>query len=66
MLKDRTVMDLALLTAIKCAAIAIVYYACFAAYDGRKLDTVSHLMGPVSTLPAPQNALVSTNLNRGS
>jgi hypothetical protein len=46
MLKDRTVKDLAVLTAIKFAVIAAIYYACFAAYDGRPVDTTAHLLGP--------------------
>jgi hypothetical protein len=46
MLKDRTAKDLAVLTAIKFAVIAVIYYACFAAYDGRPLDTAAHLLGP--------------------
>ncbi len=54
-------MDLAMLTVIKLAVLAVIYYACFAAYDGRKLDTASHLLGPLSSLNAP----ASTGLNRG-
>lgn len=43
--------DLLLLTLVKAAAIAVIYYACFAAYDGRPVDTVSHLLGPSSPMP---------------
>jgi hypothetical protein len=46
MLKDRTAKDLLLLSLVKAAAIAAIYYLCFAAYDGRPVDAVSHLLGP--------------------
>jgi hypothetical protein len=51
MFHDRTVRDLVVLTLVKASAIAIIYYACFAAYDGRPVDAISHLLGPAS--PAP-------------
>jgi hypothetical protein len=35
MLRDRTAKDLLLLSLVKVAAIAAIYYLCFAAYDGR-------------------------------
>jgi hypothetical protein len=35
-----------LLTLVKGAAIAAIYYLCFASYDGRPIDTDSHLLGP--------------------
>jgi hypothetical protein len=54
MLQDRTAKDLVLLTLVKAAAIAIIYYACFAAYDGQPIDTVTHLLGPSSVNAAPQ------------
>jgi hypothetical protein len=46
MLKDRTAKDLLLLSLVKAAAIAAIYYLCFAAYDGRPVVAVSHLLGP--------------------
>jgi hypothetical protein len=52
MFADRTARDLLLLTLVKAAAIAIVYYACFAAYDGRPVDAVAHFLGPAPHLNA--------------
>lgn len=58
MLRDRTAKDLLLLTVAKVGVIALIYYVCFAAYDGRPVDTVSHLLGPPVLTPqssaAPQ------------
>jgi hypothetical protein len=51
MFEHRTARDLLVLTILKAAAIAAIYYTCFAAYDGRPVDTVSHLLGPAG--PAP-------------
>lgn len=51
MLRDRTAKDLLLLTLVKAAAIAAIYYLCFAAYDGRPVDAVSHLLGPSPVMP---------------
>jgi hypothetical protein len=56
MFKDRTARDLGLLTLVKLAVIVAIYYACFAAYNERPLDTASHLLGP----PA-----ASARLNQG-
>jgi hypothetical protein len=53
MLRDRTAKDLLLLTLVKAAAIAAIYYLCFAAYDGRPVDAVSHLLGPAGETQAP-------------
>jgi hypothetical protein len=47
MLHDRTIRDLGVLTVVKVAVIAALYFALFARYDGRKLDTAAHLLGPV-------------------
>jgi hypothetical protein len=52
MLRDRTAKDLLLLTLVKAAVIVAIYYLCFAAYDGRPVDAVSHLLGPAG--PEPQ------------
>jgi hypothetical protein len=52
MFKDTIIRDLSLVTLAKIALIALIYYACFAAYDGRPVDTASHLLGPV---PASQH-----------
>ncbi len=49
---DRTARDLLLLSLVKAAAIAAIYYLCFAAYDGRPVDAVSHLLGPAGTVPS--------------
>jgi hypothetical protein len=54
MLKDRTSRDLLLLSLVKLAAIVAIYYLCFAAYDGRPVDAVSHLLGPASAPPLKQ------------
>ncbi len=51
MLTDRTAKDLLLLSLVKVAAIAAIYYLCFAAYDGRPVDAVSHLLGPAGAMP---------------
>jgi hypothetical protein len=50
MLRDRTAKDLLLLSLVKVAAIAAIYYLCFAAYDGRPVDAVSHLLGPAGAV----------------
>ncbi len=50
MFQNRTAQDLLALTLFKAAAIAVIYYACFAAYDGRPVDAVSHLLGPAAPL----------------
>ncbi len=60
MKRDRTARDLAVMTLVKCAAIGVIYYACFAAYDGRPINTMAHLLGPA---PA---AHAATTINRGS
>jgi hypothetical protein len=52
MLRDRTAKDLLLLSLVKVAAIAAIYYLCFAAYDGRPVDAVSHLLGPAGAVHA--------------
>jgi hypothetical protein len=52
MLTDRTVKDLLLLSLVKVAAIVAIYYLCFAGYDGRPVDAVSHLLGPAGAAPA--------------
>ncbi len=49
---DRTARDLLLLSLVKAAAIAAIYYLCFAAYDGRPVDAVSHLLGPAGAVPS--------------
>jgi hypothetical protein len=46
MLQDRTARDLLTLTLVKAAVIAAIYFACFAAYYGRPVDTLTHLLGP--------------------
>jgi len=51
MLQDRTGKDLLLLTLVKITVIAVIYYLCFAAYDGRPVDTVSHMLGPSIVTP---------------
>jgi hypothetical protein len=51
MLEDQTVRDLLVITLVKAAAITLIYYACFAAYDGRSVDAVSHLLGPSGITP---------------
>jgi hypothetical protein len=61
MFKDRTVKDLATVTALKVTLIAVIYYACFSAYDGRPVDTATHLLGP-----APSAAHDQSLINRGS
>lgn len=43
---DRTGRDLAWLTIAKLAVILLIYIALFAGYDGRPVDTTSHLLGP--------------------
>jgi hypothetical protein len=48
MFKDRTARDLACLTAIKVGVILVIYWALFAAYDGRPVDTAAHLLGPIT------------------
>jgi hypothetical protein len=40
------IRDLGLATLAKIAAIAVIYWACFAVYDGRPVDTATHLLGP--------------------
>jgi hypothetical protein len=52
MFKDAIIRDLSVATFVKIALIALIYYVCFAAYDGRPVDTASHLLGPV---PATQH-----------
>ncbi len=47
MFKDRIIKELGLITLVKFALIAAVYYACFAAYDGRPIDTAAHILGPL-------------------
>jgi len=48
MLKDATARDLALLTIAKIAILTAIYFAFFASYDGRPVDTAAHLLGPAS------------------
>ncbi len=52
MFKDAIIRDLSVATFVKIALIALIYYVCFVAYDGRPVDTASHLLGPV---PATQH-----------
>jgi hypothetical protein len=40
------IRDLSILTVVKIAIIAAIYFTLFAAYDGRPVDTASHLLGP--------------------
>jgi hypothetical protein len=49
--QNRTVRDLLALTLVKIGVIALIYYACFAAYDGRPVDTIAHLLGPAAAPP---------------
>jgi hypothetical protein len=51
MMTDRTAKDLTILTAIKLAAIAVIYFALFAPYSARPVDTLTHLLGPVPVDP---------------
>jgi len=51
MLPDRTAKDLLLLTLVKITVIAAIYYLCFAAYDGRPVDAITHLLGPPGAVP---------------
>jgi hypothetical protein len=51
MFDARMVRDLSLLTVAKLAVIAVIYYACFAAFAGRPVDAVSHLLGPPGRTP---------------
>jgi hypothetical protein len=53
MFKDRTARDLGILTLVKLAVIIAIYYACFAAYDGRPVDTAAHLLGPAAIGSGP-------------
>ncbi len=50
MFKSPMIRDLSLLSVVKLLLIALIYYALFAAYDGRPVDTAAHLLGP---LPPP-------------
>lgn len=57
MFKNRTARDLGLLTLAKLAVIVAIYYACFAAYDDKPVDTATHLLGP-----APHSSVVTRGL----
>lgn len=46
MLKNAIIRDLGLASLAKIAAIALIYWVCFAAYDDRPVDTATHLLGP--------------------
>ena len=48
--------DLVILTAIKLAAIATLYFVLFAPYDGRPVDTLTHLLGA-----APASSVTPTH-----
>jgi hypothetical protein len=50
MFRNRIAQDLSLLTVIKLIVIAAIYFALFAAYDGKPVDTASHLLGPAKIL----------------
>jgi hypothetical protein len=65
MMTDRTAKDLTILTVIKLAAIAVIYFALFAPYNGRPVDTLTHLLGPAPTnlVPSP---IPHTSPNRGT
>jgi hypothetical protein len=47
---DPIVRDLAMLTIAKVAILLIIYIALFANYDGRPIDTASHLLGPANAI----------------
>jgi hypothetical protein len=47
MFRNCIAWDLSLLTVIKLIVIAAIYFALFAAYDGKPVDTATHLLGPV-------------------
>ncbi len=40
------IRDLSILTVVKIAIIAVIYFTLFAGYDGRHVDTAAHLLGP--------------------
>jgi hypothetical protein len=48
--RDPIVRDLAMLTIAKLAILIIIYIAFFANYDGRPIDTASHLLGPANAI----------------
>jgi len=48
MFRNPIARDLGVLTVVKVAVIAIIYFALFAAYDGRPVDTAAHLLGPAT------------------
>jgi hypothetical protein len=54
MFRNPIARDLGVLTVVKVAVIAIIYFALFAAYDGRPVDTATHLLGPATPPINPQ------------
>jgi hypothetical protein len=49
MFKNHVVRDLSLLSLVKIALIAVIYYILFAPYDGKQVDAAAHMLGPAST-----------------
>ena len=50
MFKNRMARDLSLLTVAKLAVIAVIYFALFAAYNGKHVDMARHFLGPTKIL----------------